>query len=67
MFESVGNLGDIKRTINKMFRPEGRDWLVWFTGLCDGEASFSYQTKWPEQRLNPKFSILPARGRFDDL
>jgi hypothetical protein len=40
-----------------MFRPENRDWFIWFTGLCDGEASFSYQTKWLQQRLNPKFSI----------
>ena len=40
-----------------MFRSEDRDWFIWFTGLCDGEASFSYQTKWMEQRLNPKFSI----------
>jgi hypothetical protein len=40
-----------------MFRPEDRDWFIWFTGLCDGEASFSYQTKWLGQRLNPKFSI----------
>jgi hypothetical protein len=40
-----------------MFRPEDHDWFIWFTGLCDGEASFSYQTKWLEQRLNPKFSI----------
>ena len=34
-----------------------KDWAYWFTGLCDGEASFTSTTQWSKKHVHPRFAV----------
>jgi hypothetical protein len=42
------------RAINKI----PKDWAYWFTGLCDGEASFTSAAQWSKAHIHPRFAII---------
>lgn len=37
------------------------DWACWFTGLCDGEASFTHDPRFERSSISPRISIQMQR------
>jgi hypothetical protein len=37
-------------------------WQSWFTGYCDGEASFTYKTQKGSRRVAPQFKLCLSAG-----
>jgi hypothetical protein len=35
-----------------------KDWAYWFTGLCDGEATFTSAAQWSRGHIHPRFAII---------